>query len=659
MNAHALAPVARCLSLRGHAITAHELEEGDAIGASLTSIARVLARRGIAALTRRIDDGDFAYLRTPAVVELAAGELAILHEVGRSTCTLEARDGRVVRLSHADMRGVLGPLALELDADSAGRASAHGAGILADVARALVADATLRRASAHILVLAVAQNLLGLLVPLLTQWTLTRALPDGARSTLGLLTLATGGVALQQATVSFLRSRTLRYVELKLQERQLAFAFQRLLALPFARAHAAEAGDLHGALHAAEVLPSIVVVRIALPAIDTLLAFSYVALLAGGLAWAGVVLVVAAFVCLGASAVAAHRIAKHDSDKLIAAAVQQSALYELISGMSTLRAAGAERPRAAAWLGTLASELSAGLRSQLVTLAHTQIVDASTNILSSVLLIWGAQQCLDGALETGALVASLQACGALWAAVSQGVRIPMAVVNARALANRASAALASDGGSGSRATATRAEPRAGVDAIAVRDLWFRPSPETPWLFSGLDLHVARGENVRISWPSGAGKSTLLRLVAGLYAPERGTVSIFGLDASTASDLVGYVPQTSVLFSGSVLDNLRLLSGTANIDRIAAAASVTGLDRIVAEWPMGMETIITQGGGNVSSGQKQLITLTAAIASERPILLLDESTAHLDRLALARLESCIAFVGRTVVTVVHDGGAVSE
>jgi ATP-binding cassette subfamily C protein len=165
----------------------------------------------------------------------------------------------------------------------------------------------------------------------------------------------------------------------------------------------------------------------------------------------------------------------------------------------------------------------------------------------------------------------------------------------------------------------------------------------------LTLDLARGGVHTIRWPSGTGKSTLLRLIAGLAVPERGTVAIHGHDARGARELVTYVPQNSPIFSGSVRYNLQLLSG-ASSENIEAAARATGLQLLTQAWPMGLETVVSNS--NVSSGQRQLIILTAALASRRPVLLLDEATTHVDATLRAALDASGLLRGRTVLNVLH-------
>ena len=85
----------------------------------------------------------------------------------------------------------------------------------------------------------------------------------------------------------------------------------------------------------------------------------------------------------------------------------------------------------------------------------------------------------------------------------------------------------------------------------------------------------------------------------------------------------------------------------------AAARTTGLHDILARWPMGFETVVGWGGGNLSGGERQLIALTAAVASDRPIVLLDEAMANIDRLTQGRLGQANLFADKTVIRVVHE------
>jgi ATP-binding cassette subfamily B protein RaxB len=190
-------------------------------------------------------------------------------------------------------------------------------------------------------------------------------------------------------------------------------------------------------------------------------------------------------------------------------------------------------------------------------------------------------------------------------------------------------------------------------AIELRGVWFRHAEDMPWVLADYDLSVAIGATHVVRGPSGCGKSTLLRLLAGLVPPERGSVLVGGIDAVAARERVMYLPQRPHLFGGTVLENLRSLSRGASFTRIREAARLTGLEALVASWPMAYETRLPPGGSTLSGGQKQIVFLTACLASEEPIVLLDEAMASMDRLLQSKLARASLFAGRTLVVVQHD------
>jgi ABC-type bacteriocin/lantibiotic exporter with double-glycine peptidase domain len=173
-------------------------------------------------------------------------------------------------------------------------------------------------------------------------------------------------------------------------------------------------------------------------------------------------------------------------------------------------------------------------------------------------------------------------------------------------------------------------PQALNGPVVMEDVWFRYTPEGPWILKGYNLRVEPGEKFTLTGPSGFGKSTILRLLAGLYTPEKGTISLGGLSPRAARHKILYLPQFVQLYGGSIIENLRVLSGGAPLERLLAASQQTGLHNLVATFPMNYNTVIPHGGRNLSGGQRQLIALTGALASERGLMVLDEATANMDR-----------------------------
>jgi ATP-binding cassette subfamily C protein LapB len=173
------------------------------------------------------------------------------------------------------------------------------------------------------------------------------------------------------------------------------------------------------------------------------------------------------------------------------------------------------------------------------------------------------------------------------------------------------------------------------------------------------LEIAEGERVVLIGPPGSGKSTLLKILAGLYKPNEGRVLLGGvdiglLDVERLREVVGYLPQDAMLFSGTLRDNLAL-GGAVNDDDLINLVRDLGLDELVQDHPRGLDREITEGGAGLSGGQRQMASLARLMLRRPRIWLLDEPTAGLDSGYEARVFGVLAKVLQprdTVVIVSH-------
>ncbi|KZM68909.1 thiol reductant ABC exporter subunit CydD [Nocardia terpenica] len=179
--------------------------------------------------------------------------------------------------------------------------------------------------------------------------------------------------------------------------------------------------------------------------------------------------------------------------------------------------------------------------------------------------------------------------------------------------------------------------------------------------SGLSADLRPGTVTVLTGPNGCGKSTALQAILGLAAPDDGEVTVDGiavpeLDPEQWWSRVAWLPQRPVLLPGTLRENLELFGAHADSESaVEAACAATGFDTVLAELPDGWDTVVGPGGLGLSLGQRQRLALTRVLAADRPILLLDEPTAHLDDAAEAAVLAALsarARAGATVVVVGH-------
>lgn len=195
--------------------------------------------------------------------------------------------------------------------------------------------------------------------------------------------------------------------------------------------------------------------------------------------------------------------------------------------------------------------------------------------------------------------------------------------------------------------------------IQFKDVTFRYPDGEENVLEHFDLTVPQGSMVAIVGETGAGKSTLVNLVCRFFEPTGGQVLIDGRDARQRSQLwlhshIGYVLQTPHLFSGTVLENLRYGNPNATIEEIETACRRVRADRVIARMEKGYDSPVGEGGGLLSTGEKQLISFARALLADPQILVLDEATSSVDTITERTIQNAIGEVthGRTSFVIAH-------
>ena len=202
----------------------------------------------------------------------------------------------------------------------------------------------------------------------------------------------------------------------------------------------------------------------------------------------------------------------------------------------------------------------------------------------------------------------------------------------------------------------KADPGELHGGIEIQHVSFRYDETGPLILRDVSLDIHPGEFVALVGPSGSGKSTILRLLMGFETPEAGTIhfdgqDLSGIDIQAVRRQMGVVLQDGRLLPGDIFTNI-VGSTMATMDDAWEAARMAGLDKDVRQMPMGLHTVIGEGGGNLSGGQRQRLLIARAVVNRPRLLLFDEATSALDNETQAIVSASLDRLQATRVVVAH-------
>jgi NHLM bacteriocin system ABC transporter ATP-binding protein len=502
--------------------------------------------------------------------------------------------------------------------------------------------------------------ILGLVIPHATLIIMDSAIPDSDRGLLlqiglGLLVTAVG-TALFQLAQGF----SLLRLETTTDHATQSGVWDRLLNLPVSFFRQYTTGDLQSRVSSVSAIRRQLSGRNLLNLVTSVFTIFYLAqlfyysyelaLLAVGVAIVTLVVTTAAGVLL----LAKVRPLLEIKGEIFGQTVQ------LINGIAKLHIAGAEERAFAAWSKNFAQQVKLELSTQAIE-DFVVLFNTVMPVATSGLLFWFAIRMLDRPQAPGAeaitfSLGTFLAFNAAFGSFTQGTTLlsntVTEVLQVIPQWQRTQPILQSV----PEIDLTKADPGRLTGRISIDHVTFRYQLDTPLILENINIQAAPGEFIALVGASGSGKSTILRLLLGFETAQTGGVfydgqDLAGLDVDAVRRQFGVVLQNGQLTAASIFENITG-SGLTTLDEAWAAARMAGLAEDIENMPMQMHTMVSEGGGNISGGQRQRLLIARALVHKPRILLFDEATSALDNTTQAIVSKSLEQLQVTRVVIAH-------
>jgi len=346
---------------------------------------------------------------------------------------------------------------------------------------------------------------------------------------------------------------------------------------------------------------------------------------------------------------ATHEVRKEQSE--IVAVVQQG-----LESIQAVKAFGQEATEEAQLQLVSQATVSAALKARSVKALLSPVVTITVSLCTAVVLWRGAALILEKTMTVGELTVYLAYLTKFFKPVKDLATTTNAVAQAAVGAERVREILDTDAVIPEKKDGLA--PEAVKGTIEFEHVAFGYDPAN-LILTDVSFKIEAGQFVGIVGPTGAGKSTVVSLIPRFYDVESGSVKMDGEDVreyklKPLRDKIGYVLQDTVLFRGTILENIAFGRPAATREEVIAAAKLANADEFISKMPLGYETMVGERGSTLSGGQRQRIGIARVMVRNSPILLLDEPTAALDseseKLVIDALEKLME--GRTVIAIAH-------
>jgi ATP-binding cassette, subfamily C, bacterial LapB len=514
----------------------------------------------------------------------------------------------------------------------------------------------MRKTFIEMLVMSVFVNLIALVVPVFTMQVYDRVIFSNGISTLWGLVIGVGLVVVFDFIIKQSRSRIMQTVALRVDVEVGRKLFDKVTSLPLDMLESRSSGFWQALFRDVDMIRNTLSGAPAILIADLPFTFVFLAII-----WviaAPLVPVLAVIWCLyifiawRSSAI----MNSASQDERESTQSRDQIISEMINGRTTIKALGLERTMRPMWelahAENIENSSTRGSKTDSFSNFGGILSIATTVSMTTV----GAIFIIAGDLTMGSLIAANMLSGRLLGPLNQLVGTWRVYSSFGKAVERLGEVFAAE--------SDRIETEIEIDRprgeISMEDVCFSYSEEAANVVDGIKIGIRSGGLHAVVGRNGCGKTTMIKLMQGLYKPKSGRVMLDGADIAQFSreqlvNWIGYVPQETVLFAGSVRDNIAYGNPNADDDQIIKAATAAGVHKFIIDLPDGYGSEIGEAGQRLSGGQRQRIAIARALVSDPVVLLLDEPSSNLDRQAEEEIRDTLKGLSdeHTIILVSHS------
>ena len=323
--------------------------------------------------------------------------------------------------------------------------------------------------------------------------------------------------------------------------------------------------------------------------------------------------------------------------------------FALISGVQKIKLAGAEKRAFARWARAYSEAAEFSYNPPDIIKANAAI-GLAISLVGTIVIYFLA---VESGVSASEYIAFNTAYGAVSGAFTALSNVALSIAQIRPILEMAEPILKTK----PESSENKAMVTSLKGSIELSNVYFRYNENMPYVVDGMSLKIRAGEYIALVGSTGCGKSTLMRLMLGFEMPERGAIYYDGrdmakLDLRSLRRRIGVVMQDGSLFQGDIYSNIVISAPQLSVEEAWEAAEIAGIADDIRAMPMGMHTILSEGQGGISGGQKQRLMIARAVAPKPRILMFDEATSALDNKTQKQVSEALDRMKCTRIVIAH-------